>query len=111
MSAAELFGVYTARFPFLDADKDKIRPVIVISKPYGQHNIITVILVSSTSKKESVDITLHGWREAGLIKPSIARIHRITTLLQSDLTNYLGDLSTGDKHNLQHGLKKLLNLR
>lgn len=111
MSAASLFGVYTAKFPFLDSDKDKIRPVIVISKPHGQHNVITVVPVSSQDKKESVDIALRDWRKAGLVKPSVARTHRLTAFLQSDLTNYLGDLSANDKRSLQQALRQLLDLR
>ena len=110
MSATALWGVYTARFPFLGVDLGKIRPVVVLSKPYGRHNIITVVPLSLKDKKESVDIALRDWREAGLIKPSVARIHRMTTILQSDLIGYLGELSAADKPSLQQALRILLNL-
>ncbi len=110
MSSATLFGVYTARFPFLDTNKDKIRPVVVISKPQGQHNIVVVVPISSKDKREPVDIALHNWRETGLVKPSVARVHRLTTLLQSDLTSQLGILAPDDRQNLQRALKELLNI-
>lgn len=110
MSQPALFGIYTARFPFLDKAANKIRPVIVISKPYGRHNTIVVIPVSSTTKPEPVDIGLDKWRAAGLVKPSVARVHRMTTLLQSDLATQLGVLSTADVQQLNQSLRTLLNL-
>ena len=110
MSFASLFGVYTARFPYLETDKDKIRPVIVVGKPHGKYNIIVVVPVSSKSKLESVDTAISNWHEAGLVKSSVARVHRLISLLQSDLTSYLGNLSTADKKNLQRAIRKLLNL-
>ena len=110
MSSASLFGVYTARFPYLETDKDKIRPVIVVSRPHSKHNIILVAPVSSMAELESADIAIKNWREAGLVKPSVARVHRLTSLLQSDLTSHLGGLSVADKKNLQRALRELLNL-
>ena len=110
MSRVLLFEVYTARFPFLDINKDKIRPIIVVSKPYGQHNTITVIPVSSKHKQESAEVQLHDWHQAGLVKPSVARVYRLTTILRSDLTNKLGILSESDKENIKQAIKKLLDL-
>lgn len=110
MSSAVLFGVYTASLPFLDADKDKVRPVIVVSKPHGQHNIVTVVPVSSKAKRELVDITLDDWQKDGLVKPSVARVHRVAALLQSDLTSQLGVLTANDQRTLLRALKELLSL-
>lgn len=85
MSVPKLFGVYTAQFPFLDAQETKIRPVIVIGKPWGQHKIVAVVPISSKNTFEEVDVALHHWSNEGLLKPSVARVHRLTTILQSDL--------------------------
>lgn len=110
MSSAVIFAVYTAKFPFLESDKGKIRPVIVVSKPYGRYNIVTVVPVSASTGKEEVDIELLEWQQAGLVGPSIVRIHRVSTLLQSELTSQVGILSKKDQTNLQEALKKLLGL-
>ena len=108
MSSVVLYGVYTARFPFLDNDKDKIRPVVVVSKTHGQHNIVSVVPVSSQVAQEDIDIELQDWPNSGLVKPSIARVHRLSALLQSELTSQLGVLSVSDRNNLLKSLKKLL---
>lgn len=110
MSIPKLFGVYTAQFPFLDSQETKIRPVIIIGRPQGQHKIVAVIPVSSKIVQEDADVRLHHWSDAGLLKPSIARVHRLTTMLQSDLIAELGELAQDDKRNLQNALRQLLNL-
>lgn len=110
MSAAVAFGVYTAKFPFLENDKEKVRPVIVVSKPYGRYNIVTVVPLSARTKQEEVDIALFEWQYAGLMGPSIARVHRLSALLQSELTSQLGNLGEKDQADLLEALKKLLGL-
>lgn len=110
MSAPRVLGVYTARFPFLDSEETKIRPVIVISKPQGPHKVIAIVPVSSRPAREDVDVTITEWNKAGLLKPSIARVHRLTTMLQVDLIAYLGALSSEEVRKLQASLRKYLNL-
>lgn len=110
MTAPEVFGVYTAQFPFLDANETKIRPVIVVSEPQGRYNIVTIVPVSSRIVPQEVDVVLAKWSEAGLLKPSVARVHRITTMLQADLIAELGVLSDQDAQAMQSALRGLLNL-
>jgi mRNA-degrading endonuclease toxin of MazEF toxin-antitoxin module len=110
LSSAVTFGLYTARFPFLENDKEKVRPVIVVSKPYGPYNILTVVPVSASTNKEEVGIELLEWQHSGLIEPSIARVHCLSALLQSELTSELGILSDKDQANLLEALKSLLGL-
>lgn len=110
MSSARPYGVYTAAFPFLGSGSDKVRPVIVLSKPQGRYNVIAVAPISSKSKCETVDVKLSDWQSAGLIKPSIARVHRVTTLLQLDLISQLGVLTNSDKKAMRLALKELLEL-
>lgn len=110
MSTPKVFGIYTAQFPFLDAQEAKIRPVIVIGKPHGPHKVLAVVPISSKSTLEEVDIALHHWSDAGLLKSSIARVHRLTTMLQSDFIAELGELAQDDRQNLRSALRRLLDL-
>ncbi|HTE57379.1 MAG TPA: type II toxin-antitoxin system PemK/MazF family toxin [Verrucomicrobiae bacterium] len=110
MSAPKAFGVYTARFPFLDSAETKIRPVIVASKPQGPHGVIAVVPVSSRPTREDIDVTINEWSHAGLLKLSVARVHRLTTMLQADLIAELGVLDQKEIKALQASLKKFLNL-
>ncbi len=110
MSAPKVFGVYTARFPFLDSEETKIRPVIVISRPQGAHKVIAIVPISSRPARENVDVAITKWSEAGLLKPSVARVHRLTTMLQADLIADLGALSPEEIRALQASLRKYLGL-
>lgn len=110
MSQPRLFALYTARFPFLESQQDKIRPVVVISKPYGEHNVIAVIPVSSKTKQEKLDVVLGQWENEGLLRPSVARVYRLTTMLQSDLLSELGSLGQKDIATLQKSLRIFLSL-
>jgi mRNA interferase MazF len=110
VSVPKVFGIYTARFPFLDSEETKIRPVIVISKPQGPHKVIAIVPVSSRLTSEEVDVAITKWSEAGLLRPSVARVHRLTTMLQADLIADLGALSTEEVRALQISLKKYLDL-
>lgn len=110
MNVPKVFGVYTARFPFLDSEETKIRPVIVMSAPQGPHKIIAIVPVSSRPTCESVDVAIAKWSEAGLLKPSVARVHRLTTMLQADLIADLGSLDQAEVQALQTSLRKYLDL-
>ncbi len=46
-----------------------------------------------------------------MIEPSIARVHRLSALLQSELTSQLGILSNDDQASLFKALKKLLVIK
>ena len=110
MNYPTLFGIYTAQFPFLDNNETKLRPVIVISQPQGRHNIVVIIPISSQIKREGPDMVLRQWKSEGLIKPSVARVHRLTTMLQSDLIAELGELQSKDIKSLKDAIRTFLDL-
>jgi mRNA-degrading endonuclease toxin of MazEF toxin-antitoxin module len=105
-----LFVIYTARFPFLETESGKVRPIIVVSKPYGAHNVIAVVPISSTAIAERVDVSLSEWEQEGLLKSSVARVHRLSTMLQVDLLSELGPLQSEDVRSLQNSLRNYLQL-
>ncbi len=109
MKAATLFGIYTVQFPYLDSGQTKLRPVIVISKPVGSYGVIAIVPISAQAKPEVVDIAITDWDTAGLIKPSTARVHRLTTVLESSLVSQLGAMSQKDASALQQAIKQFLD--
>ena len=104
------FTVCLAKFRFLESDQYKIRPVIIIGRPYGLRQILMVIPVSSLSKSESVDVLLQSWQDVGLLKPSMARVHRLSAILQEDLLEEIGLINEKDQASIKKALKKLLAL-
>jgi mRNA-degrading endonuclease toxin of MazEF toxin-antitoxin module len=106
----KLAGVYIASFPFIETDERKLRPVVVVSLPYGEFNIVCVVPISSKAVKSDVDLTVTAWQDAGLSRPSVARVHRLTTMLQSDLVAELGRLDPEDSGRLKQKLREFLDL-
>jgi len=105
-----LYGVYATEFPFLDRTVDKVRPVIVVSAAIGKHGIVAVVPVTSKTDKQSVDIIMTSWRDSGLLRPSVARVHRLSTILQSKLGAYLGTLGLDDTKELKKSMRQFLEL-
>lgn len=82
----------------------------MVSKPYGRHKVIAIIPISSRTDREIVDVILGHWRKEGLLKPSVARVHRLTTMLQSDLIAELGSLQSDDASAIKNSIRGYLNL-
>jgi mRNA-degrading endonuclease toxin of MazEF toxin-antitoxin module len=110
LSKISLYGIYSARFPFLDSSEHKLRPIIVVSRPYGEYGVVAVVPLSSKTGLEVVDVGISGWRSAGLIVPSVARVHRLTVILQSRLITEMGMLEASDVKKLQESMRKFLSL-
>jgi len=84
--------------------------VVVLSGSQGPHKVIAIVPISSSSAQEDVDVTIPKWSDAGLLRPSVARVHRLTTMLQADLIAELGVLAQTEAQALQTSLRKFLNL-
>ena len=110
MSKISSYGIYSARFPFLDSSEHKLRPVIVVSKSYGEYGVVAVVPLSSKTEVETVDIDISGWLSAGLVAPSVARVHRLTAILQSRLITEMGVLNASDIKKLQESMRTFLGL-
>ena len=110
MTQVVLGGVYTAKFPYLDSKEDKVRPIIVVTKSFGPYRVIGVVPIFSKPYKEPVDFLVSGWRDTGLVKPSVARVHRFTTLLLIDLGSQLGKLNNSDTNKLKESMREYLGL-
>lgn len=110
MNSPRLYNVFTAQFRFLDSTQSKIRPVIVVSKPYSKHEVIAAIPISSKINLASVDFNVSGLQNAGLLKASVAQVHKLNTVLQSDLITQLGSLEENDIKKLKDSLRKYLVL-
>lgn len=75
----QTWEVWHARFDFSDGKGYKYRPVIVLAT--RQDGSLVTMVTGATSKLSLThDYLIRGWREAGLNKPSIARLDRIAEI-------------------------------
>lgn len=106
----KLFSLCLGKFRFLESEQQKLRPVIVVGKPYGRRRILMVIPISSSSKAETIDVVVKSWKEVGLLKPSVARLHRLSAMLEDDLLEQIGLIDIKHQAAIKSALKELLSI-
>jgi len=106
----EPYGIYLARFQFLDSNTYKIRPVVVVGQPKGPHKIVLAVPLSSKTNHEDIDVIVEDWQASGLAKPTVARVHRLTALLGGNILETLGQLDEQDVESLKRALRQALKL-
>ena len=82
-------------FPFSDALRAKQRPALVLLDLEDED--IVVARVTSQQPKSEFGVTLRKWREAGLLLPSVVRLHKVATLEKSLVKRTLGQLTKEDE--------------
>lgn len=89
--------VWYARFPFEeDVSITKERPVIILNVETLE--CLSVKVTSHEVRDEDeFDTPITHWREAGLKRPSIARISKTVSLTKDKFTNKKGTLHTDDQ--------------
>lgn len=110
MPVCDRFEVAVVPFPFVDMPVSKRRPALALTGASfmraNGHGIFAMI----TSAKRSVwpsDISLQGWKEAGLSAPSILR-WKLFTLPEALVLARLGRLTEPDEAAAWLGLGQLL---
>ena len=104
------YGVYLAKVGFLESSGFKIRPIIVISKPRGRFQAVMAIPVSTQTDQTDVDILLHDLPGTGLLKPSIARVHRMAATAGAQILEEIGIIDSNHQNAIKLALKDLLKL-
>jgi len=85
-----MFGqIHLCRFPFTDGRSSKPRPVLVL---FDLETDAVVCRVTGKPPAGPLDIEIQAWAEAGLLKPSVARLDRILTVDKGVLFRNLGRL-------------------
>jgi mRNA interferase MazF len=81
-------------FPFADAAGAKRRPALVLLDT-GDEDIVVARLTSQVSQTV-FDVELVDWQQAGLLLPSVARVHKVATLEKRLVERRLGMLTPND---------------
>jgi mRNA interferase MazF len=81
-------------FPFTDAAGSKRRPALVLLDT-GDDDIV-VARVTGQLTAAPQDVTLGEWQRAGLLLPSVVRLHKVATLQRKLVDRKLGRLTPDD---------------
>jgi mRNA interferase MazF len=92
-------------FPFSDTATSKRRPALVLLDT-GDDDIV-VARITSQAQQTKFDIQINEWQSAGLMLPSIVRIHKLATLQKNLIQRQLGHLTSNDWTNVQAAILQL----
>jgi mRNA interferase MazF len=82
-------------FPFAHGGQGKQRPALVVADT-GDSDVV-LARVTTQVWHTSFDVRLNDWQAAGLLAPSIARLHKLATINKSLVQKELGTLTSADK--------------
>ena len=98
-------------FPFTDQTTSKKRPAIVVSSEAYHRDRRDVILMAVTSQARpglaAGEATLEGWKDAGLLKPSIVK-PVLATVDRDFIVRKLGTLRDDDREAVRRALAAIL---
>ncbi len=86
------WDVYYAYVKFDDSSEGKQRPIIVYNDTAA---FVISIKVTSQSPRPG-DYAIQDWKEAGLIKPSVARLDKMVSVSKLDIQQRIGRLTERD---------------
>jgi mRNA interferase MazF len=92
-------------FPFTGSAQSKPRPALVILDS-GDADVL-LARVTTQSWKTNYDVALVAWRQAGLLAPSIVRLHKLATLSKSRIQLQLGAIEAGDRKAISKVLSQI----
>lgn len=82
-------------FPYAGGAQTKNRPALVILD-VGDADIV-VARVTTQSYQTSYDVPITDWQGAGLLAPSVVRLHKLATLEKALIRRRLGKLQQADR--------------
>jgi len=99
--------VWLADVLFKRTRQTKQRPVIIVGNELAIDIDVIISPVTSKNPRDQFDVVLEYWKEAGLLKPSVVRTSKITSVHGSELKRYLGELHCDDLEQTLKMCKKL----
>ena len=92
-------------FPFVHGGQGKQRPALVIAD--SGDNDVVLARVTTQNWNTAFDARLADWHSAGLMAPSVARIHKLATLNKSLVQRALGKLTANDRRQVAAAIAQL----
>ena len=92
-------------FPFTTSGPGKPRPALVVLDTGD----VDVVLARVTTQPISTpfDVTISGWKQSGLLAPSIVRLHKLATLAKRRVGRHLGNLELNDRQQVGSVLRQI----
>jgi len=105
------FDLVLLPFPFTDLSTTKQRPCLILAsfRPRGlsEHYVVAMVTGHLDGVSFPGDTRFAQWREAGLQKPSIARLAKVVTVERSLIRKKLGTVQASDRQAIRRHFRKV----
>ncbi|MCI2431003.1 type II toxin-antitoxin system PemK/MazF family toxin [Candidatus Acetothermia bacterium] len=91
-------------FPYARGTQTKNRPALIILDT-GNADVV-VARVTTQMHQTLYDVTLTDWQGAGLLAPSVVRLHKLATLEKALVRHRLGSLQSADRQRVSTVLRQ-----
>lgn len=98
-------AIVLLQFPFTDSTAVRRRPALVLLDT-GDEDIV-VARVTSQVAQTPYDVALMEWQRAGLLLPSIVRVHKVATVEKHLVERQLGALTKSDWAQVRAVIRRL----
>lgn len=92
-------------FPFTATGPGKPRPALVILDT-GDADVL-LARVTTQAHDSPFDVPILAWQQAGLLAPSIVRLHKLATLAKNRAHKHLGSLEAVDRQSVAAVLQQI----
>ncbi len=93
------------RLPFTSGEEEKKRPALVLVDT-GDEDVV-VARVTSRQGDTAYDVPVASWQQAGLLLPSVVRVHKLATLEKRLIDRHLGTLTPHDWQQVREAVRHL----
>lgn len=103
-------------FPFDDLTATKVRPAVCLTREIMPHKHVVLAFITSKIPVEPCDTDLilentgKDFAQTGLKVSSTIRLHRLMTVTTTLIRRQLGELSTGQRSEVEECLRKLFEI-
>jgi mRNA interferase MazF len=92
-------------FPYTAGAQTKCRPAMVVLDA-GDSDVL-VARVTTQSGQHDHDVAIQDWKDAGLLAPSIVRLHKLATLDKILVQRRLGCVQTEDRAAISSAIRRI----
>jgi mRNA interferase MazF len=93
-------------FTYADLESRKRRPAVVIVDS-GDTDVL-VAKITTKQYHSKFDLEIDGWREAGLLAPSIIRVHKMLAVEKAHILQQIGRLQSDDIDRLRVTFRQMV---
>ncbi len=94
MASYQSGEIVLLQFPFSNMAGAKRRPALILLD-IGDNDVV-VARITSQAPQAAFDVALTQWQQAGLLLPSVVRLHKLATLEKRLVERRFGRLLAGD---------------